>query len=155
MSEAIEDMAEAQKNNSFYDKDLGKSLNDSMTKLSESILTMVKEQKVDLTPLVKSQERGLSSVALIMRELQTQNNKLIEKISATSEKPESKDDSQMLKSIVETIKASNESLKASLKSIDYSKALAQIADRPKAWTHKIYRNPNGRADYIESKIADK
>jgi hypothetical protein len=147
MSEAIEDMAEAQKNNSFYDKDLGKSLSESMTKLSESMLAMAKEQKVDLAPLIKSQ-------AVAMRELQTQNNEVIKAITTKTEKPEKNDNAQVLKAIAESIKSSNESLKASLKAIDYSQVLNKIAERPTSWTHKIFRNEIGKVSRIVSKIGE-
>lgn len=128
------------------------ALTESLTKLSDS-LNAATSKETNIAPLVKSTEKGLTSIIL---ELQDQNKallKALEKLSKPTKEPVKKE-SDEIKQIIEAIKNSNAILAKSIKSFDYSDVLKKMAEKPE-WRHDIYRTENGRVKYITSKIVEK
>jgi len=159
LSDAVEDMAKAHKENAFYDKDLGKSINESLSKLSEAMIAMAKE-KIDLTPIAKSNEllaqnsdRNYQTVSRMMLDIQQQNQDLIKAISALQQKEEPKEDKAMmafLDAMSSNIQASNNAVMKSIKAI-----MDKPKEEEKAFRHEVYRNGNGRIDHVISTVVVK
>lgn len=158
LSDAVEDMAKAHKENAFYGKDLGKSVNESLGKLSEAMLAMAKE-KIDLTPIAKSNEllgqnsdRNYQAVSRMLLDIQDQNKQLVKVISELK-KEDPKEDTVMmdfLNTMASTITASNSGVIKMLSALDKPKN-----EEEKTFRHEVYRSQNGKIDHVISKVVKK
>lgn len=150
LSEAVEDMVKANKENVFYDKELREAITASLTKVGESLVEVAKD-KIDLTPLIKENGRNYQAVASVILELQKQNKELFTLLS--SPKPETQPlKLESFSVLANTIKINNDLISKFLtKENDYHKELSDIAKRPTHWKHTI-QYENGIIKYIESKV---
>jgi len=153
----VESLAEGQEQlleKEYYDKDLGKTIGESLKKVAESL------KPVDLSEIAKSNNINQKAFSALVLEVSNQNKALLKSISELSK--DSKDDSKyqsVIKEVLSVVKRSNELISKGMEQIDYSKEFKKISDelvniakRPTAWTHDIFRNPNGRVTQIVSKI---
>lgn len=151
LADAVEDIKESRKDNT-----LSQSIEGSITKLSEAIIAMAKEQRIDITPFAKANEKSIQSVQVIMLDLKAQNKELIGVISdlVNDDKKEDVKHETLLKALLSNIKAMNVNLENSVEKVDYRQELKDIVtglSRPLMWEHRIYYKPGGKMDMIESK----
>lgn len=158
LSDAVEDMAKAHKENPYYDKGLGESINVSMTKLSEALLEMAKD-KIDLSPLTKSNEilaknsdRNYQAVSAMMLDLQKQNQTIIDSIKSFKPEDNSGHIMAFMKSVSNTIVASNEAMTRAINSLlnKPEPTPPPVEEKkPKAFKHIVHYT-RGKMDYVES-----
>lgn len=158
LGDAIEDL---QENKEFYDKELGKTIAESLTKLSESLKEANKPQDLSVISkshesFIKANEKSQKDIAMLLLDVSKQNRELISAITKLTDKPV--DDSKyqtMVREVVGIVKKSNDLITEGAKQIDYTKALEQISHRPQAWKMDVfYVQGTKKVDYIIATVID-
>lgn len=130
----------------YYDKDLGKTIGESLKKVAESL------KPVDLSEIAKSNNVNQKAFSALANEISLQNRSLLKALSDLAK--ESKDDSKyqsVIKEVLSVVKRSNELISKGMAQVDYSNVLKNISDkldkiaeRPTNYQIEISRNMNGR-----------
>ncbi len=153
--DAIEDLIEENGKKQNFDDKLGETLSSALGKIGEAFVKAAESQKIDIKPLIKSNEELFKSneVALrgVLSDLKAQHGEMVGLLStAIANKPTERAAAQdpSIKLLIDQV---NKSLQAinNLCSVMGQKSEIK-SEIKKLWKHSIVRHDSGRMEHILS-----
>lgn len=159
LAESIDEMNEIGKEKIVSDQGLNKSLDATIAKLDDYLLTGKAIETV-VKQLAKRDGEDALSVTRLVREINKQTQELTQAISKTLDRPTGNGASPdpQIKEILGVIERSNRLVLTNLSV--YTAQLERtvqtigeaVINRPTIWRHEVYLKQNGKLDYILSSV---
>jgi hypothetical protein len=143
----------------YFDGSLGETIGDALTKMSESLIQLIKSQqpqKIDFTVLSRAITESNDNISEIVDSVNKQNLQIIDLLTkvATPQAPDNSAVEELIKQLPKLIANNSSIVDRSIKSIDNTeqfKAIAvAIAERPREWEFTVEREYN-RINKIKAK----